>query len=240
MVPDFQSVNVPNPAGPAGSERHRAYCFDIRGTRNVPLPLLDAKTWPQCSFLVYQKEIHTLGGLKTECFVGYLELTVPLAMDTIKKWPGFYQTSCHLMKLIGSQAQAIRYSVKPDIFDGGYVPDDSRVQGPWWYGFRKHQGARTDLIPRKPQEQPDKIPPVVVGPSKIPPIVVTRDDKEYVPTDSSSSEDEQQTVPTTKRLRRPPEYLEKYAAKLETILEEPEMTTYRKRRILKYVFNKTY
>jgi len=216
------------------------YKFTIQGPRNMPLALLEPSKWPECSFLVYQKEVWNTKIGRAEFFVGYMELSTPLDESSIMKWPGFYQKSVCLDGKCGRQADAIRWSVKPDVYDGTLFSEDFRIQGPWWYGFRRMNGNRYDQEIYRVQETHRKLALKPKVEEQVPKAVPLEEDKDYVLTESSSDEGEEKVTTTHKRLRRPAAYLEKYASRVDKVLEDPEMTTYRKRRILKYVHDKTY
>jgi len=107
------------------------------------LCLLAPETWPGCSFFVYQREVCPTTG--REHFQGYLELENAMTYTAMQdKFEGLEKA--HFEKRRGKQEQAIAYCVKPDDYRGIHFPDDTRVEGPWWYGAVKHQGERGDLL----------------------------------------------------------------------------------------------
>lgn len=125
-----------------GSKRARNYCITIWAVEGEPLLLLDPSSWPNCSFFVYQREL--CPETQREHFQAYIELdkAMPYA-KLITEWDGLAVARFSVRR--GSQAQAIRYCVKPDMWKGENIPDDTRVEGPWFFGEPKNQGERTDL-----------------------------------------------------------------------------------------------
>lgn len=78
-------------------------------------------------FLVYQLETGVNG---TKHLQGYIELRKRLRFGVLRKWHPW-----HIEKRMGSQKQAIDYCRK----------EDTRTDGPWEFGARSEQGARTDI-----------------------------------------------------------------------------------------------
>lgn len=121
----------------------RNYCF----TLNNPDGLLDFSLSEKVTFAVYQLEIGEEG---TPHFQGYLELDSQVRITTMLGWDTFPaqggNLSLRFASRKGSQAQAIRYCIKPDPWKGASIPDATRVEGPWWYGEPKTQGQRADLL----------------------------------------------------------------------------------------------
>lgn len=121
----------------------RCYCVTVHSEEGEPLRLLDASLWPHVTFLVYQRELG--GRTAAEHFQAYIELDGAVRFTTLQETcPGL--ESAHFESRRGTQTHAIRYCVKPDVYKGDFVPDDTRIEGPWWWGEPKHQGARADLL----------------------------------------------------------------------------------------------
>lgn len=126
-----------------GSRRARNYCLTVWAVEGEELALLDPSLWPNCSFFVYQREVCPT--THREHFQCYLELDKAMPYKKLlEEWPGLEKAWCKTR--VGSQAQAIRYCIKPDYWKGERIEDDTRVEGPWFFGEPKHQGERTDLL----------------------------------------------------------------------------------------------
>lgn len=67
-------------------------------------------------------------------YQGYLECSGKKSMVQVHAVPGFERAA--LLVRRGTQLQAIQYSTK----------DDTRVDGPWFFGEPKEQGKRSDLL----------------------------------------------------------------------------------------------
>lgn len=121
----------------------RCYCITVNASEDEELRLLDPGTWPHVTFFVYQREVG--GQDHREHFQAYMELDSAVRFSTL-------QTTCeglataHFESRRGSQADAIRYCVKPDFYKGKNVEDSTRVEGPWFFGEAKAQGQRQDLL----------------------------------------------------------------------------------------------
>jgi len=121
----------------------RCYMVTVFATEGVELRLLDPFTWPHVTFFVYQRELCPTSA--REHFQCYMELDSQCRFSSLQdQCPGL--ESAHFEPRKGSQAQAVRYCVKPDVYKGSGIPDTTRIEGPWWFGEPKHQGQRADLL----------------------------------------------------------------------------------------------
>lgn len=119
----------------------RNYVFTI----NNPVGLLDF-TGPKgiglrkgLRYATYQEESGRETG--THHFQGYMELSEPMRIAAIKKWPGF--EGAHLEPRRGTREQARIYCTPTK---GGDVIDPTYVDGPYEIGeFGTNQGSRSDL-----------------------------------------------------------------------------------------------
>lgn len=84
------------------------------------------------SFVVYQHEVGKEG---TDHLQGYIELQKKARLSAMKK----LLPTAHWESRKGTADQAYDYCTK----------EDTRVAGPWEFGERKQQGARSDLIKAK-------------------------------------------------------------------------------------------
>lgn len=138
----MQGAPVNNESTSETGRGARNYCFTINAIEGEPLLLLDPTLWPKCTYMVYQREVGENG---TEHFQGYIELDSAVRITTMLTWRGMPQ-GVHFETRRGTQAQAIRYCVKPDFYKGANEPDLTRIEGPWFYGEPKTQGQRSDLL----------------------------------------------------------------------------------------------
>jgi hypothetical protein len=106
--------------------RTRAVCF----TSWDPLQL-DPSVWVDCSYAVWQLECAPDTG--RHHWQGYAEFDRAVNWTTLHQQDGL--EDAHFEKRFGTQAQAIAYCSK----------EDSRIEGPWFFGTKKEQGQRVDL-----------------------------------------------------------------------------------------------
>lgn len=109
----------------------------------VSLLLLDPSVWPHVTFFVYQREL--CPKTSREHFQCYMELDSQVRYATLQEQCEGLE-GAHFESRGGSQAQAVRYCVKPDMWKGSNIVDDTRIEGPWFWGDTKHQGQRADLL----------------------------------------------------------------------------------------------
>jgi len=109
------------------------------------LLLLDPSTWPHVSFFVYQREL--CPRTFREHFQCYMELDSAVRFATLQQTCDGLE-SAHFESRRGTQTHAIAYSIKPDVYKGfdKFSDDDTRLEGPWFFGEPKHQGQRSDLL----------------------------------------------------------------------------------------------
>jgi len=121
----------------------RCYMVTVFASGEDALLLLDPSSWPHVTFFVYQREV--CPRTAREHFQCYIELDSAVRFTTLQDACEGLE-SAHFEPRRGTQAQAIRYCVKPDVWKGDFIDDDTRVEGPWFYGEPKHQGQRADLL----------------------------------------------------------------------------------------------
>lgn len=121
----------------------RCYMVTVFAEEGEDLLLLDVSTWPHVTFFVYQREL--CPRTAREHFQGYMELDGAVRFTTLQEQCDGLEYA-HFESRKGTQAQAIRYCVKPDEYKGQAIEDQTRIEGPWWFGDLKHQGQRADLL----------------------------------------------------------------------------------------------
>lgn len=95
---------------------------------------LDPALWPGCTFATWQQELSPDGGRLH--WQGYAEFSGPQRWTTLHTLEGFDDPPAHFESRHGSQDQAIAYCNK----------EDTRLDGPWTFGEKNHQGERHDLM----------------------------------------------------------------------------------------------
>lgn len=92
-------------------------------------------------------DLGEVGESGTYHFQIYVEFTKQLTLSRIKEL--FDSNSIHVEPRRGTQKQAIAYCCKPDNYRGLSYPDDTRVEGPWFFGEAKQQGLDQRLMDLK-------------------------------------------------------------------------------------------
>jgi len=110
------------------TEEQLSQCLDWFG----PMPILQSDLPSWVSYLIYQRERCPETG--RHHFQMYMECSGQQAYSRIQQIEGF--AGCHIEPRRGSQEQNIAYCSK----------EDSRVEGPFVFGFPKAPGKRNDLL----------------------------------------------------------------------------------------------
>jgi len=106
--------------------RYRAWCMTWNNPDEALTPEIVSQ-WPDIRAGVWQLEMGEDG---TVHYQGYFEFTVAKTIGPLKQ----VIHQAHWERRMGTQAQAIRYCIKPDIWDGENIPDETRLEGPFNFG----------------------------------------------------------------------------------------------------------
>jgi len=121
--------------------RYRDWLFTINfPSSEEAFFLLEENYPPQVTFCVWQYEVGESGNFHIQ---GYMELNNGVKMQTLKNYEFF--EAAHFEPRFGTQEQAIAYCSKEE----SRFVDDGGVEGgtgPFFFGQRKQQGRRSDLI----------------------------------------------------------------------------------------------
>lgn len=123
----------------------RCYVVTVFAQKGKQLRLLDPSTWPHVTYFVYQREL--CPRTSREHFQGYMELDSQVRFETLQQQCEGLETA-HFESRKGTQTHAIAYAIKPDVWKGytKFTDDETRIEGPWFFGEPKHQGQRADLL----------------------------------------------------------------------------------------------